>query len=90
MRKKAFQCLLSFLALLGTVHASIPPAADCTAQAWVRAPDLTPDAIIRGDVRVKISAECPAIGTVSLGLRLKERSFVKALYDPFSRNSCKF
>ena len=83
MRMKAFQCLLSFIALLGTVHASISPIAECTAQAWVRAPDLTPDTIVRGDVRVKISAECPAVETVSLGLRLKERSFVKALYDPF-------
>ena len=89
MRKKALQYLLSFLALLGTSHASIPPVADCTAQAWVRAPDLAPDAIVRGDVRVKISAECPAVETVSLGLRLKERSFVKALYDPCSRNSRK-
>ncbi|KAF8551405.1 hypothetical protein OG21DRAFT_287686 [Imleria badia] len=79
MRKKAFQCILSFLALLGTVDASISPNAECTVQAWVRAPDLVPDSIVGGDTRVKISAGCPAVETVSLGLRLKERSIVKAL-----------
>ena len=76
---KAFHSILRFLALLGAVHATVSPVAECTAKAWVRAPDLTPDTIIRGDARIKISAECPAVETISLGLRLKERSFVKAL-----------
>lgn len=82
MRTKPIHCVLSFLALLGTVHGSISPVAECTAQAWVRAPDLAPDTIVRGDARVKISPGCPAVETVLLGLRLKERSFVKALYVP--------
>lgn len=84
MRSKAFRCILSFLSLLGTVHASLYPIAECTAQAWVRAPDLAPDTIVRGDARVKISAGCPAVDTAVLGLRLKERSVIKALYDPYT------
>ncbi|KAI9568061.1 hypothetical protein HD554DRAFT_2039155 [Boletus coccyginus] len=74
--------LRSFLALLGTVHGDVSPVAECSAQVWVRAPDLAPDTIVRGDVRVKISAGCPVVETVLLGLRLKERSVMKALYDP--------
>ncbi|KAG6379611.1 hypothetical protein JVT61DRAFT_10119 [Boletus reticuloceps] len=75
MHTKPFQYILTFLALLGTAHAHVAPNAKCTAQAWVRAPDLAPDTIVRGDARVKISAGCPAVDTVLLGLRLKERSF---------------
>ena len=82
MRTKPLQCILSFLALVGTVHGGVSPIAECTAQAWVRAPDLAPDTIVRGDARVKISAGCPAVETVLLGLHLKERSVVKALYGP--------
>ncbi|KAG8216386.1 hypothetical protein J3R82DRAFT_6490 [Butyriboletus roseoflavus] len=79
MHTTPFQCILSSLALLGTAHGGIVPIAECTAQAWVRAPDLTPNTIVHGDARVKISAGCPAVENVLLGLRFKERSFVKAL-----------
>ncbi|KAF8434604.1 hypothetical protein L210DRAFT_3649099 [Boletus edulis BED1] len=85
MHTKPFQYILTFLALLGTAHAHVAPIAKCTAQAWVRAPDLAPDTIVRGDARVKISAECPDVETVLLGLRLKERSFVKALRSQADR-----
>ena len=80
MRTKPLQCILTFLALLGMVHGGhITSIAECTARAWVRAPDLAPNTIVQGDARVKISAECPAVESVTLGLRFKERSFVKAL-----------
>ncbi|KAG8216388.1 hypothetical protein J3R82DRAFT_6492 [Butyriboletus roseoflavus] len=79
MRTIPFQCILSFLALLGTAHGGIVPTAECNAQAWVRAPDLTPNTVVHGDARVKISAGCPAVENALLGLRFKERSFVKVL-----------
>ncbi|KAH0834761.1 hypothetical protein J3R83DRAFT_10357 [Lanmaoa asiatica] len=79
MRRTRFQYILGFVALFGAVQGSKIPSPGCNAQAWVRAPDLTPNAIIHGDTRVKISAECPAVEDVFLGLRFKERSFVKAL-----------
>ncbi|KAF8122559.1 hypothetical protein EV363DRAFT_1456389 [Boletus edulis] len=85
MHIKPFQCIITFLALLGTAHAHVAPVAKCTVQAWVRAPDLAPDTIVRGDARVKTSAGCPAVETVLLGLRLKERSFVKTLRSPTDR-----
>ncbi|KAG8216420.1 hypothetical protein J3R82DRAFT_6525 [Butyriboletus roseoflavus] len=74
MRTKPFQGILTFPAGHGS-HGYC----ECNAQAWVRAPDLTPNAVVQGDARVKISAEYPAIENVSLGLQFKERSFVKAL-----------
>lgn len=79
MRAKPLQCILGFLALLGTVHGGVVPVVECTAQVWARAPDLVPNTIVQGDARVRISAECPTVDSVSLGLRFKERSFVKAL-----------
>ncbi|KAF8122560.1 hypothetical protein EV363DRAFT_1554195 [Boletus edulis] len=85
MHTKPFQYILTFLAILGTAHAHVAPIAKCTAQAWVRAPDLAPGTIVRGDARVKITAECLAVETVLLGLRLKERSFVKALRSQADR-----
>ena len=78
-----FRSTLTFLALLGVVYGDINPLSDCGTKAWVRAPDLSPNTIVQGDVRVKISAGCPAVETLSLGLRFKERSFMKALQVSF-------
>ncbi|KAF8555514.1 hypothetical protein OG21DRAFT_1410837 [Imleria badia] len=71
--------LLGFLPLLGPngVHADIL-LPECSLQGWVRAPDLSPDTIIQGDARLKLTARCTAVESASLGLRFKERSFVKA------------
>ena len=80
MLMKPLHCILSSLVLVAAVHGHVTPMAECTAHAWVRAPDLVPNAVVEGDARIKISAECPAIDNVLLGLRFKERSFVKALY----------
>lgn len=80
MRARRLQPILAFLALLGVVHGGTADSlSECSAKAWVRAPDLSPNTIVQGDVRVKISDGCPAVETASLGLRFKERSFMRAL-----------
>lgn len=72
--------LLGLLPLLGPngVHADVRTTPECTLQAWVRAPDLAPGTIIQGDARLRLAAGCTLVESASLGLRFKERSFVKA------------
>ncbi|KIJ63027.1 hypothetical protein HYDPIDRAFT_168634 [Hydnomerulius pinastri MD-312] len=77
MRTDHIGRLVGLIALLGSVGGS-HASSECRPQAWVRAPDLAPGAIVQGDARLKITGECPLIETASLGLRFKERSFVKA------------
>ncbi|EIW74313.1 hypothetical protein CONPUDRAFT_77991 [Coniophora puteana RWD-64-598 SS2] len=48
---------------------------------WVRAPDLSPNSVIQGDVRVKAETQCPEIENIHIGLRYKECSFAKSLRD---------
>ncbi|KAJ6581812.1 hypothetical protein B0H19DRAFT_890359, partial [Mycena capillaripes] len=46
----------------------------CTVRAWVRAEDLSPDHVSRGELRIKVPrAECAnQIASVSLRLQLDE------------------
>ncbi|KAF8122592.1 hypothetical protein EV363DRAFT_1456411 [Boletus edulis] len=84
MRMDHLQSILSFLSLLSIscAYARTPithsPNDECSLQAWVRAPDLAPGSIIQGDARLRLTTGCPTVGSASLGLRFKERSFVKA------------
>ncbi|KAJ7229158.1 hypothetical protein GGX14DRAFT_416902 [Mycena pura] len=53
---------------------------DCRVQAWVRAQDLSPDAISHGDLRIKVAPLCAdQIASVTLRLQLDEFSEVKYL-----------
>jgi hypothetical protein len=84
MRVDHLQNILGLLSLLSatgvhaSTHATLSPGLGCSIQAWIRAPDLSPGTIIQGDARLKLTAGCTAIESASLGLRFKERSFVKA------------
>ena len=76
--------ILGWLTLLGAngvranSHTPHSPELECSIQAWVRAPDLAPGTIIQGDARLKATAGCATVESALLGLRFKERSFVKA------------
>ena len=80
----SLRSIFGLLTLLGGsgVHANShtphSPELECSLQAWVRAPDLTPGTIIQGDARLKATAGCGTVESAFLGLRFKERSFVKA------------
>jgi len=54
----------------------------CNIKAWVRAEDLSPNAIVNGDLRIKVDQGCTdEIASVSLELRLDEFSEVKYLKE---------
>ncbi|KAG1865220.1 hypothetical protein C8R48DRAFT_772919 [Suillus tomentosus] len=49
----------------------------CKARAWVRAPDMVPNEVIAGDVKIKLSGPCADVESYAIGLRYKERIFWK-------------
>ena len=52
----------------------------CDARAWVRAPDLVPNHILHGDVRLLLNGshpDCAAISSAQLGLRHKEQVLLR-------------
>ncbi|KIM76917.1 hypothetical protein PILCRDRAFT_825922 [Piloderma croceum F 1598] len=54
----------------------------CNVKAWVRAEDLSPNAIVNGDLRIKVDQVCTdEVASVSLELRLNEFSEVKYLKE---------
>ncbi|KAH7916555.1 hypothetical protein BJ138DRAFT_1052409 [Hygrophoropsis aurantiaca] len=66
----------------GSVHNGKPDLQpDCRARSWVRAPDMIPGAVIRGDVKILLDGDCPEVESYALGLRFKERILFKILQD---------
>lgn len=65
-------------ALPQLAHPTSPARWECDVQAWVRAPDLSPNALIAGDARLKANGtQCQDLVGWTLGLVLKERAIVR-------------
>ena len=83
MRIPALCSVVSLLELSTVVAAASAPSAEsdtvtpCRARAWVRAPDLVPGQVVKGDVKVKLDGACEEVSSYTLGLRFAERSWVK-------------
>ncbi|EGO03425.1 hypothetical protein SERLA73DRAFT_158078 [Serpula lacrymans var. lacrymans S7.3] len=67
------------------IDSSTPEVADCRARPWVRAPDLTPGHVLQGDVKVRLDGLCPDVEKLVLGLRFKERAFLRVLQPGMQR-----
>ncbi|EIW74324.1 hypothetical protein CONPUDRAFT_160032 [Coniophora puteana RWD-64-598 SS2] len=82
MFPKGFASLLAVAGLASQAATSVQPEppSDCTFKAWVRAPDLAPNTIVTGDVRVK-AARSYEVEAINVGLRYKERRFVKTVRE---------
>ncbi|KAH7919071.1 hypothetical protein BV22DRAFT_1134108 [Leucogyrophana mollusca] len=84
---KIYQCGLLFLAAAAFVVGdsndfnAVDPLPDCRAQSWVRAPDMAPGIVLEGDVKISLDGNCPEIRSYTLGLRFKERIFIKVLQE---------
>ncbi|KAH7924499.1 hypothetical protein BV22DRAFT_1129798 [Leucogyrophana mollusca] len=62
---------------LGTSNNEADSVASCRARSWVRAPDMMPGTVLKGDVNIMLDGDCAEVKNYSLGLRLKERIFFK-------------
>jgi hypothetical protein len=65
------------VARVPAIHLNSPARQECQVQAWVRAADLVPAELVRGEVKVKTSGDCDDAISYELGLRFRERSAFK-------------
>ncbi|GAA5886435.1 hypothetical protein JCM6882_001638 [Rhodosporidiobolus microsporus] len=63
---------------VATLDSPAQPSWNCSIQAWVRAPDLRPNVVVPADARlVANGTDCSDVRQWDVGLRLKERGYVK-------------
>ncbi|KAH7931265.1 hypothetical protein BV22DRAFT_8466 [Leucogyrophana mollusca] len=74
-----YSLAFSTAALANNVNDDGAPITGCRARSWVRAPDMVPGTVLEGDVKVRLDGDCPEVTSYTLGLRFKERIFVKTL-----------